>query len=253
LPRWRRAGALWRFGARVAERAVGAVLRSPAADLGLARRHGPRRRRVVALTFDDGPVRGGTEDVLDALARLGVSATFFCVGANAERHPELIRRALAEGHVVAAHSMWHDRMVALPLTGASHIEHCQSVLQEITGRAPALYRAPWGWLTPWEALRLRRRDLTIIGWDVYSRDANEPPPPAAEMLLRTLRRVRPGSIILCHDGYAQAETYERPATVALVNALVPALRAQGYAFVTVPDMLGILAYQATDSKADKEG
>jgi peptidoglycan/xylan/chitin deacetylase (PgdA/CDA1 family) len=241
--RWR-PGAMRRFGARVAERAAGAVLRSPVADLGLARRHGPRQRRAVALTFDDGPVQGGTRAVLDALARLGVPATFFCVGANAQRHPELVRRTLAEGHVVAAHSMWHDRMVALHLAGTSHIDRCQSVLREVTGRMPALYRAPWGWLTPWEALRLRQRGLTIVAWDIYTRDANEPPPPAAEMLPRTLRRVRPGSIILCHDGFPQADAYERPATVALVNALVPALRARGYAFVTISDLLGIPAYQA---------
>jgi peptidoglycan/xylan/chitin deacetylase (PgdA/CDA1 family) len=143
--------------------------------------------------------------------------------------------------------MWHDRMAALPLTGAAHIDRCQAVLREITGRTPALFRAPWGWLTPWEALRLRRRGLTIIGWDVYSRDANEPPPPAEAMLARTLRRVRPGSIVLCHDGYPQADACERPATVALVNALVRALRAQGYGFVTIPDLLGIPEYHALEA------
>jgi peptidoglycan/xylan/chitin deacetylase (PgdA/CDA1 family) len=242
---------MWRLATRVAERAAGAVLRSPVADLGLARRHGSRRRRTVALTFDDGPVRGGTEVVLDALSRLGVPATFFSVGANAERHPELIRRALAEGHVVAAHSMWHDRMAALPLSGSSHIDRCQSVLCGITGRVPALYRAPWGWLTPWEALRLRRRGLAIVAWDVYTGDAYEPPPSAAEMLARMLRRVRPGSIILCHDGYPQADAYERPATVALVNALVPALRARGYAFVTIPDLLGIPAYDEANEAVEE--
>ncbi|HEY7983249.1 MAG TPA: polysaccharide deacetylase family protein [Ktedonobacterales bacterium] len=225
---------------------AGAVLRSRAAGLGLARRRGPRDRRVVALTFDDGPVLGGTERVLDALACLGVPATFFCVGVNAERHPELIRRAVAEGHVVAAHSMWHERLAALPVSGAAHIERCQAVLRAVTGRAPALYRAPWGWLTPWEALRLRRRGLTIIGWSVYTGDANQPPPPAATMLARTLARVRPGGIVLCHDGFTGADACDRPATVALVNALVPALRARGYDFVTVPDLLGIPAYQEVD-------
>jgi peptidoglycan-N-acetylglucosamine deacetylase len=229
----------------VAERALGALLRSPLADLGLLRRHGSRSRRVVALTFDDGPVRGGTERVLDALARLGVPATFFCVGVNVERHPELVRRAVAEGHVVAAHSMWHNRMHALPLTGAAHIDRCQATLRAITGSAPALYRAPWGWLTPWEALRLRRRGLTIIGWDVYSGDANEPPPPPEAMLAKVLRRVRPGSIVLCHDGYTGADVYDRPATVTLVNTLIPALRAWGYEFVTIPDLLGIPAHQTS--------
>jgi peptidoglycan/xylan/chitin deacetylase (PgdA/CDA1 family) len=233
----------------VVERAAGAILRSRAADLALSRHHGPRSQRVVALTFDDGPVLGGTEWVLDALARLGVPATFFCVGVNADRHPELIQRAVAEGHVIAAHSMWHNRLDALPLTGAEHVDRCQAILRGITGRTPALYRAPWGWLTPWEAQRVRRRGLTIVAWDVYTRDASEPPPPAEAMLARTLARVRPGSIVLCHDGYAHAEAYERPATVALISALVPALRAQGYAFATVPDLLGIPAYQATDALA----
>lgn len=236
-------GVARRAARRVAERAGGAILRSRAADLALSRRHGPRDRRVVALTFDDGPVRGGTERVLDELARLGVAATFFCVGVNAERHPELIRRAIAAGHVIAAHSMWHNRLDALSLTGAAHLDRCQAALRDTSGHVPALYRAPWGWLTPWEALRVRRRGLSLIAWDVYSLDANEPPPPAQAMLARTLARVRPGSIVLCHDGYAHADARERPETVALIAALVPALRARGYDLVTVPDLLGIPAYQ----------
>ncbi|HEV2236810.1 MAG TPA: polysaccharide deacetylase family protein [Ktedonobacterales bacterium] len=242
-----------RLARRGVERVAGAILRSRAADLGLTRHRGRRDRRVVALTFDDGPVQGGTERVLDALAELGVQATFFCVGVNAERHPELIRRAVAEEHVIAAHSMWHNRLDALPLSGAGHITRCQTVLHAITGHTPALYRAPWGWLTPWEALRLRRRGLTIVGWSVYTRDANQPPPPVAAMLARTLARVRPGAIILCHDGFAAADACDRPATVALVRALVPELRARGYDFVTIPGMLGTSAYQVADSSADMDG
>jgi peptidoglycan/xylan/chitin deacetylase (PgdA/CDA1 family) len=220
-----------------------ALLMSRAADLGLAHRHGLRTAPRVALTFDDGPVLGGTEVVLDALGELGVPGTFFCIGANALLHPEIIRRADAAGHVIGAHSMHHGRIQAVSLTDTAHIDECLAVLREVLGRTPALYRPPWGWLTPWEALRLRQRGLAIIRWDVETLDSERPCPPGDAMAAWTLPRVRPGTIIVFHDGFTHADRYEKPETVRALRLLVPELKARGYTFVTVPELLGIPAYQ----------
>jgi peptidoglycan/xylan/chitin deacetylase (PgdA/CDA1 family) len=219
-----------------------ALLMSPCADLGMALRHGPRTEKRVALTFDDGPVLGGTEAVFDALGEFGVPGTFFCIGANALMHPEIILRGYREGHVIGAHSMNHARITAVKPTGTAHIDECLETLRDILGRTPALYRPPWGWLTPWETLRLRSRGLSIIRWDIETPDSDLPCPPSDEMVAWTLPRVRPGSIIVFHDGFTHADRYEKPETEQAVRQLVPELKSRGYIFVTIPELLGIAAY-----------
>lgn len=221
------------------------ALMSPAADLGLALRHGPRdpERKVVALTFDDGPVRGGTEDVLDALAEMSVPGTFFCIGANTLLNPQVIQRAMAEGHVIGAHSMNHGRTGAVSPTDTSHIDDCLRVLRDVLGRTPALYRPPWGWLTPWETLRLRKRGLHVIRWDIETPDSDLPCPPGDYIADWTLPKVKPGTILVFHDGFTHAETYAKPETARALRLLVPELKTRGYTFVTIPHLLGIPAYQ----------
>jgi peptidoglycan/xylan/chitin deacetylase (PgdA/CDA1 family) len=213
------------------------------ADLGLAHRHGPRTEKRVALTFDDGPVRGGTEDVLETLDDFGVPGTFFCIGANTRMHPDIIRRAYGTGHVIGAHSMNHGRIGAVSLTDTSHIDDCLRELRTVLGRTPALYRPPWGWLTPWEVGRLRRRGLEVIRWDVETPDSELPCPAGDAMFKWTLPQVRPGTILVFHDGFTHADRYAKPETVRLLRLLVPALGDQGYEFATIPDLLGIRAYQ----------
>ena len=132
--------------------------------------HGPRDRKVVALTFDDGPSLGATEAVLDVLDSHGIPGTFFCVGENILANPDLLRRQVETGHCVGSHSERHSRGAGLSFTDTAHIEAAEAAFVEVLGRAPTLYRPPWGWLTPWEARRLHRRGYTIVGWDVYTLD-----------------------------------------------------------------------------------
>lgn len=220
-----------------------ALLMSRTADLGRAHRHGPRTERRVALTFDDGPVLGGTEAVQDTLNELGVPGTFFCIGANVLQHPEVVLRGYTTGHVIGAHSMNHARITAVSPVGASHIDNCVTALREVLGRTPALYRPPWGWLTPWETIRLRNRGLEVIRWDIETPDSDLPCPSGDDMFRWALPKVRPGSIIVCHDGFTHADRYEKPETVQLLRLLIPELQARGYTFVTAPKLLNVPAYQ----------
>jgi peptidoglycan-N-acetylglucosamine deacetylase len=226
-----------------------ALLMSPLADLGLAHRHGPRTERRVALTFDDGPVLGGTEAVIDVLGEYGVPGTFFCIGANTRQHPEIIRRAYEAGHVIGGHSMNHGRIQAVLPADTSHIEGCLAELRAVLGRTPALYRPPWGWLTPWEALRLRRYGLEVIRWDIETPDSDTPCPDGRAMYEWTLPKVRPGTIIVCHDGFTHADRYEKPETVRLLRLLIPELQRRGYELVSVPKLLSIHGYQDETSPA----
>ena len=220
-----------------------AVLMSRAGDLGLSHRHGARTERRVALTFDDGPVAEGTEEALDALAEFQAPATFFCVGVNVRQHPEIVRRAAAAGHVIGAHSMNHSRLTSIAPFGSAHIDDCVSAIRETIGKTPALFRVPWGWMTPWELLRLRRRGLAAIRWDFETPDSLDPRPSGEQIAEWTLPYVRPGSILVFHDGAAHVDHYPKPETAQALRLLLPTLKERGYQFVTIPELLGIPAYQ----------
>lgn len=220
-----------------------ALLMTRAADLGMARRHGSRERRQIALTFDDGPVRGGTEQVLDVLGEFGVPGTFFCIGANVRMHPDILRRTLSEGHVIGAHSMQHSRIATVSLRDTEHIDACVDAIREETGKTPALYRPPWGWLTPWETLRLRQRNMEIIRWDIETPDSLIPCPNEEAIYKFAAERVQPGSIIVFHDGMTHADHHDKRETAHALRLLVPFLRDAGYACVTVPALLGIAGYR----------
>jgi hypothetical protein len=111
---------------------------------------GPTDRLVAALTFDDGPNEPYTSQVLDILANLGVKATFFVIGGNAERFPAAVERAAREGHEVGNHTYDHH---ILPLKGpraiGEQIERTSSLIERLTGVRPLLFRTPHGWRSPW--------------------------------------------------------------------------------------------------------
>lgn len=223
-----------------------ALLAPPRGGFGYFRNHGPRTTRRVALTFDDGPNEPSTPAVLDALGELGASATFFCVGANFRNGgAELVARAHAEGHVIGSHSMMHERAGALGVLSGAHIDDAEREVAQVIGLRPLLYRPPWGWLTPWEGLRLSRRGYTVVGWDVYTQDWQTPAPEGAAIARAARHEVQPGSIVLFHDGRTFQQRWDAPETVAAVRALVPMLRSDGYEFVTVPELLGVRAYASS--------
>jgi peptidoglycan/xylan/chitin deacetylase (PgdA/CDA1 family) len=220
-------------------------------DLGMSYRHGPRAVRRVALTFDDGPVAGGTEEILATLAEYDAPGTFFCIGANVLQHPELVRQSHALGHVIGAHSMHHSRKSTLSLFDGAHIEECVHVIHDALGKTPALFRAPWGWMTPWETLRLRRRGLAPIRWDIETPDSLFPCPSGEEIAAWTLPRVRPGSMLVFHDGIHHTHYHPKPQTAQALRIILPELRSQGFEFVTAPTLLNIPAYQEENAPRDQ--
>ena len=204
--------------------------------------HGPRDRKRVALTFDDGPCRGSTELLLDALGELGVPGTFFCVGENVRMNPQILERLDREGHVAGSHSQRHSRGAGLSVRDTEHILASEAEITQVLGRRPALYRPPWGWLTPWEGRRLQRLGYTVIGWDVYTLDWKIPEPDADEVAQAAIDDTEPGSIYCFHDAFPLVDEWEKQVTAAAVRSLVPAVRDLGYEFVTVDDLLGVDAY-----------
>lgn len=220
---------------------------SPPFGAGLVN-HGPRTQSKVCLTFDDGPNRPCTEDLLDALAELGAPATFFCVGWNVQRFPDIVARAAREGHDIGNHSMLHSRKQGLSPFGGSHIDDAERVIADAIGKVPRLYRPPWGWLSPFDRIRLNARGYTVVGWDVYTRDWIVPEIDGELMARKALPQVIGGSIILFHDGRPFVPHLSKGETLRAVRALVPMVREQGYEFATVSSLLATAAYATPTGK-----
>jgi peptidoglycan/xylan/chitin deacetylase (PgdA/CDA1 family) len=206
---------------------------------------GPGTERLVALTFDDGPSEPTTAAILDVLAREGAPATFFMVGANVEAAPELARRAVSEGHVVANHSFRHRKRDALLDVDYGEAERTQQAIERAAGVRPAFYRPPNGFHTPWQLAAVRRAGMRTVVWDVDPYDWKRPAPET--IARRVLDGVHPGSIVLLHDGDDTRQGTDRTPTIEALPLIIGGLRARGYRIVTVAELLGIPAYQERSS------
>jgi peptidoglycan/xylan/chitin deacetylase (PgdA/CDA1 family) len=186
---------------------------------------GPDGDRSVCLTFDDGPHPEHTPRLLDVLKDLGAPATFFVVGRQAERHPGLVRRMAAEGHLVGNHSFTHGEPAR---TSARHlleeVRQTAAVLTPLAGRQPPLFRPPKGQLTVAKAWRLWRAGQTIVLWSADPKDYACG--SAAEVRGYFERRpLGPGDVVLMHDTH--------PHAAEVLPAVIAAGRARGLSFTTL--------------------
>ena len=161
---------------------------------------GPKGARGVALTFDDGPDPATTPRILDMLDAAGAKATFFVIGHKAERHPELVRRIVAGGHLVGLHGYSHDRLFALRSARVVRrdLERATQVLESIVGERPRLFRAPVGHVSPPMARAVRELGLQVVGWTVKGLDGWRRSRPSW-VLDRIVPRLADRAIVLLHD------------------------------------------------------
>jgi peptidoglycan/xylan/chitin deacetylase (PgdA/CDA1 family) len=184
-------------------------------------------RCAVVLTFDDGPEPGGTPAVLDTLATAGALATFFVTGEQVRAHPSVAREIQAAGHEVALHGDRHRNLLRIgPRTLRDDLLRGQATIAEATGRAPRLYRPPYG-IFSWSALELARRNAwEPVLWTRWGHDwrARATPQGVAAEVTRDLAG---GEILLLHD----ADRYSAPGswrtTAAALPRILDALDAQG--------------------------
>jgi peptidoglycan/xylan/chitin deacetylase (PgdA/CDA1 family) len=153
--------------------------------------------RVLALTYDDGPSNTVTPEILDLLGRRGVHATFFMLGCNARQYPEVVDRAIAEGHEVGCHTYRHlNAWKTTPWRAVADIQAGYEGLSRWI-RPDALFRPPHGKMTLPTYWELRRRGAPVWWWTLDSGDTNATRPEASEVA-DWLRRDR-GGIVLMHD------------------------------------------------------
>lgn len=155
---------------------------------------------TVYLTFDDGPIPEETPWVLEQLAAHDAgTATFFCVGENLARHPDVARQVLAAGHRLANHTHRHLRGWQTPLPDyLADVARCQLELDQLQPGTPRLCRPPYGEVTPRQVRALRADGYEVVMWSVLAYDF-DPSLSADECLRQVQRHTRPGRIVLFHD------------------------------------------------------
>lgn len=220
---------------RVVRRLVDPVLR----PLGSVRSVAAGNSRALALTFDDGPDPETTAGVLDALGRHGARATFFVLVERAEAVPELIQRAVAEGHEVALHGIDHRRLTRLaPAEVARLIVDGRHRLEAITRQPVRWFRPPFGAQSVATYRAARRAGLDVAVWTADIEDWKDH--PVESLVATALTKATPGSLLLLHDSLADepGQTAERPTfdRVAMVDGIVAGLAARGDVPMTLTEL-----------------
>lgn len=181
--------------------------------------------RTVALTFDDGPHPRYTPRVLDVLKRHRVRATFCVTGDNVGRYPHTTRRIRNEGHRICNHTRNHPDMATLSSAAARRqVLDTQRQVQRTTGVTPTTFRFPYGSSNARVRSVVRDCRLRILGWTVDTGDYLRP--PARTITARVVGNVRPGAVVLMHDGGG-----DRTNTVNSLEQMIRQLKRKGYTFV----------------------
>jgi peptidoglycan/xylan/chitin deacetylase (PgdA/CDA1 family) len=185
----------------------------------------------IAMTFDDGPSGPNTPKLLKLAAEKHIKLTFFLIGENAARYPQLVQEELAEGHEVGNHSYTHPDLAKMSDDAVrAEIQKTQDAIIKASGYRPVLLRPPYGAMTPRQRLWISHEfGVKIILWEVDPLDWKEPGPDVVAS--RIIAATRPGSIILSHDIHSQ--------TVAAMPKVFDTLLAKGYKFVTVSELLAM--------------
>ncbi|HEX2376333.1 MAG TPA: lysylphosphatidylglycerol synthase domain-containing protein [Gaiellales bacterium] len=197
---------------------------------------GSTARPLIAITFDDGPSPEWTPGVLDALRDAGARATFFTLGRQVRAHPDIARRIVDEGHELASHGDDHSLLVfAGPRAIAHQFRAAESALADaVDGKASKLFRAPHGYRNPFVSAIAGQEGYRMVGWHGAVFDTAR---PGVDAIVARCRDVlRPGAILLLHDGDGSGQGGDRGQTVAAVPHILATAREQGLEPVTVSQL-----------------
>lgn len=189
----------------------------------------------VVLTFDDGPHPGSTKAIVDTLVKNGIHAEFFMLGAQVRRYPDLARYVVNHGMRAQNHSMDHPVFTRLSRAAMlRQIDGCTRQIHDVTGTMPTYFRPPYGSTNRAVAKAAASRGLRVVLWTVDPLDWKRP--PASTIVARVVKAVRPGSIVLDHDGGG-----DRSHTVAALPRIIAALRKANYDFVNLDEWRALAA------------
>lgn len=189
-------------------------------------------RKLVALTFDDGPWGDTTLQTLELLRNNDIKATFFWIGKHLKKQPDIAQKIVEEGHAIANHTWSHRYNKMTAETARKEIDDTEVLIEQITGIKPVLFRPPGGVLTNGLSSYAQQQKYAVMMWSVDSRDSINPRISSEKIIHNVLKNVRPGGIVLLHDGGGHHEN-----TVKALPEIIASLKEQGYQFVTIPQLL----------------
>lgn len=194
--------------------------------------------KVIALTFDDGPGPKNTAQILEILKTNHIKATFFMIGEMVKYFPQVAKQVAADGHVIGNHT-WHHWYRHMDLvTAASEIDRTAEIIYKTTGEKTTLFRPPGGFLNNGLAEYAENKKYAVMMWSEESGDAERHSPQVPMLVKNVLKYAKPGAIVLLHDGGGN-----RSKSVKALPEMIAGLKAQGYRFVTIPQLLEIQAQE----------
>ena len=193
----------------------------------------PTNEKVAALTYDDGPHPKFTPELLDILDKYKVKATFFMIGEQIEKYPVIVKEVARRGHVIGNHTYTHPHNIELDTETQiiRELDQCEQVIEKTIGKHAHLFRPPRGLVDSTVFMIAEEEGYPTILWTVCA-DHHDAPTPA-DMAKRVLRYMRPGGIVLAHDGTLDSRWKD----VAATPLIIEELRKRSYRFVTIPELL----------------
>ena len=196
---------------------------------GVSVREGESSKKI-ALTFDDGPSAEYTAKILDILQKYNVKATFFVIGVNAQKHPDLLGRIISDGHEVGNHTYSHPHLQKMDeFALLEELNKADEVFQKLCGISPTLFRPPEGVVSNAVKAAAQSKGYTMVLWNIDTRDwaLNN-----ADNIIRLIdKQASDGDIVLFHDWVAG-----KSPTPAALEIIIPRLQARGFEFVKVSEL-----------------
>jgi len=195
--------------------------------------HGDRNSTAISITFDDGPDAVTTPKILDILEKHQVKATFFCVGSKIEKHPDIFKQIISNGHIAGNHSYSHSLWFDLLSPGrlAKEISKTDAIITRLIGRKARLFRPPYGVTNPMLKKALKKTGHQSVSWSLRSFDTVKKP---EKVLRRVNHKLKNGDVVLFHDRI--------PATATLVEQFILEAQKSGQKFVSLDELLKIQPY-----------
>jgi len=190
--------------------------------------------KKIALTFDDGPSKF-TLEVLALLKKYNAKATFFCIGKNIEKHPEIVKQIITEGHLVGNHSYSHSKFFDFYNAKQiqEEIEKTDALLEKFTSKKINFFRPPYGVTTPSIRRALKKTNHKVIGWNIRSLDGGTK--NVESILNRIKKRVSAGGIVLLHDTGKHS--------VLVLEQFLQFLQQNNYEVISIEELLNLNAYE----------
>jgi peptidoglycan/xylan/chitin deacetylase (PgdA/CDA1 family) len=185
----------------------------------------------VSFTFDDGPHPEVTPKVLEVLGEVGVKAAFFVIGRNAEKHPELLKQIMDEGHVIGNHTYNHAYVFS-KAAAERQLSEGQEAIEKVTGKKTNYFRPPFGVMTPEIAAAIRKAKCSVFGWDLRSQDGRIRTKEAT--IKRVKAHLKKSTVLLFHD--------TNPTTPDALREIIHLCKQNGMKIVSLPEQSGITPY-----------